>query len=323
MRLPERGVRTTVRNRYPAPGSISTYEPQGRVRSALAAAVHMKAYPSIPRVADASDRLFEEGHLWILEKVDGAHLRFQLQRSGVVLFGDRDRIYTDPAAIPAPYRHAVRHVRERLDREALRNAVGDVESVVFFGAAMHRRTIEYDWERTPSFLGFDVWSADEGAFRPPDAVEQIFERLGLRPVNAFERERRARDFDPGAYTIPRSAWYDGPAAGVVVRNKRGGRAKLLHPDVREAEERVAPDASAEELAAAYATWSRFEGLAAELDDRDRPVTVETLYERALEDVVREVHGRLYGDEAVDEEAFRSEMAALTRAFLEDRHGGDG
>jgi len=279
----------------------------------------MEQFPSIPRVADAPDRFFEEGHLWILEKVDGANVRFQLQESGLVRFGDRSRVYGEPDAVPEPYQHTVRHVREHLDRTALRNAVDDVEDVVFFGEAMHRHTIEYDWDRTPSFLGFDVWSAEAGGFRPPDAVNGIFDRLGLQPVNAFEREVPAAYFDPDAYSVPDSAWYDGPAEGVVLRNKRGQRAKLLHPDFREVDETVPVDAPAGELARKYATPRRFEKVATKLADRDRPVTFETLYERALEDVVREEHKRLYhGATSVDMSAFRSEVAALTRKFLDDR-----
>jgi hypothetical protein len=277
----------------------------------------MKEYPSIPRAANAPDGFFESGHLWLLEKVDGANFRFQLQESGLVRFGDRDRVYDDPEAVPDPYQHAVRHVREHLDRDALRNAVADVADIVFFGEAMHHQTIEYDWDRTPSFLGFDVWSADAEAFRPPDAVEGIFERLGLHPVNVFERECRARHFDPDSYTIPSSRWYDGPAEGVVIRNKRGGRVKLRHPDVREVDESRPVEASAVELANRYATRRRFEKIVGNLEDEGRPVTVETLYERALEDVLREKHRRLqHGEEPVDMGRFRSEVAALTRAFLE-------
>lgn len=280
----------------------------------------MKSYPSIPRVANAPEGLFE-GHLWLLEKVDGAQLRFQLRESGLLRFGTRGRVYDDPGEVPAPYQHAVRHVRDRLDRDALRRAVDDVESVVFFGEATHRHAVEYDWERLPSFLGFDVHSADDGGFLPPDAAERVFERLGLEPVNAVEREVHARDFDPDAYEIPRSAWYDGPAEGVVVRNKRGGRAKLLHPAFREVDETVPVDAPAEELAARYATGRRFEKLAAKLRDREQPVTFEALYERVLEDVVREEHKELYhGGTDVDMGAFRSEVAALTRQFLDRREG---
>lgn len=286
----------------------------------------MKEFPSIPRAVNAPEDLFERGHLWILEKVDGANVRFQLQESGYLRFGDRSRVY-EPDAIPDQYQHAVRHVREHLDREALRNAVDDVESVVFFGEATHHHTIDYDWGRTPSFLGFAVWSARENAFRPPDAVEGIFEKLGLQPVHAVEREVRAQDFDANSYSIPESAYYDGPAEGVVVRNKTGGQAKLLHPDFREVEETVPVDAPAEELADRYATRRRFEKLAAKLESRGEPVTVDTLYERALEDIIREEHKQLYhgdasvdvnGDASVDVKAFRSTVAALTREFLDGR-----
>lgn len=282
---------------------------------------HLKDYPSIPRVGNAAADRFDDGHLWLLEKVDGANFRFQLQRSGVIQFGDRRRRYTDPDAIPDPYRHAVRHVRERLDRDALRRAVDDVEAIVFFGAATHRHAIDYDWDRLPPFLGFDIWNAATGRFYPPDTVEQIFEQVGLEPVNVFEQELHARDFDPESYAVPRSKWYDGPAEGVIVRNKRGQRAKLLHPAFRSVDEAVPVDAPAPELAARYATDRRIEKIATELEDRGRPVTFDPVYERVLEDIVREEHNRLYhGAGNVDLETFRSEVGKLVRQYLETRHG---
>jgi hypothetical protein len=246
--------------------------------------------------------------------------RFQLQQSGLLRFGDRNHVYDDRDAIPDPYRHAVRHVRENLDRDALRRAVDDVEAYVFFGEAIHHHAIDYDWERTPSFLGFDVWSAADGRFLPPDVVERIYERLGLQPVNAVERERRAKEFDPTSYEIPQSAWYDGPAEGVVIRNKRGGRAKLLHPDFREVDGTVPVDADASTLARRYATEHRFRKLAAKLEDSEQAVTIGTLYERTIEDIVREEHKRLYhGSDPVDMGTFRSEVAALARAFLDESY----
>lgn len=284
----------------------------------------MKQFPSIPRVANAPDELFQRGHLWLTEKVDGANVRFQVRESGAIRFGDRSHVYDDPNEIPDPYLHAVRHVREHLDRNALRAAVDDVESVVFFGEAVHHHTIDYDWERTPSFLGFAVWSAEPESFRPPDAVEGIFEGIGLQPVNVFEREHRAQDFDPDSYEIPQSAWYDGPAEGVVVQNKRGQRAKVLHPDFREVAETVPVEGSAATLAGSLATDRRFEKLAAKLEDRQQGVTFQRLYERTLEDVVREEHKRLFhGERTVDMGEFRSELARLTREFLADYEGADG
>lgn len=277
----------------------------------------MKAHPSIPRVADAPDRLFEGGHLWLLEKIDGALLRFQLQPSGLVRFADRTRVYEDPDAVPLPYQHAVGHIREHLDRAALREAVPDVQDVVFFGEATHQQTIDYEWDRLPSFLGVDVWSARTEAFRPPDAAEQIFEQLGLQAVNAFERELRARDFDPDSYAIPQSAWYDGPAEGVVIRNKRGERAKLRHPGSGASDSKVKAELLPVDLAAEYATQQRLKKIKAQLQRNNRPVTVETLLGRTLETVARREHARLYADgETVDVGAIRSVLVPEIQELLE-------
>lgn len=278
----------------------------------------MKRYPTVPPVAEAPAALFESGHLWIQELVDGSHVRFQLRESGLVRFGDRNRVY-DPDDSPEPYRHAIRHVRRNLDREALRSAVDDVESVVFFGEAMHRRGVDYDWERTPSVLGFDVWSDRKGRFLPPDAVERIFSSLGLRSVNAVSKEVRATDFEPESYEIPPSAWYDGPAAGVVVRNKTGLRAKIRNPRFDGTDDVAPGDASATALADEYATRSRFEAVAAELEAAGRAVTFEAVYERALDDIYRAGHRRLFCEDVdVDVRAFRSEVAERVDRFVETR-----
>lgn len=276
----------------------------------------MKAYPSIPSVEDAPEGLLDSGHLWLTEKIDGAQLRIQLRDSGLLRFGDRTRVYDDPDAVPEPYRHAVRYVRERLDRDALRVAVDDVESVVLFGEATHHHTIDYDWTRLPSFLGFDVWSADSETFRPPDAVEKIFEQLGLTPINAVERELNTRDFDPDSYSVPDSVWYDGPAEGVVIRNKKGGRAKLLHPNFEDTDGPDPVETSAEELAETYATDRRFEEVATELRTRGEAVSFDALYERVLEDIIREEHERLFdGDPSVDRSDVRSALGTRTQRFL--------
>lgn len=278
----------------------------------------MKDFPTTPTAADAPADVFERGHLWLLELIDGAGLRFRLDDAGILRFGDETRVYDDPEDVPTPYQHAVRHVRENLDRSALRDAVADAGEVVFFGRSTQRRSIAYDWERIPSFLGVDVWSASADGFRPPDTAEKIFERLGLRPVNAVERERNTRDFDPDSYAVPRSAWYDGPAKGVLIRNKRGGRAKLLHPEFRERD----PDpveVSTAEFARECATERRFERVADRIEEMEWAVTVDVLYERVLEDIVREEHRRLdHRESDVDTAAFRSEIAALTRAFVAAR-----
>jgi ATP-dependent RNA circularization protein (DNA/RNA ligase family) len=281
----------------------------------------MKQYPPVPRAEDAPADLFDSGHLWIQERIDGIHVRFRLRDSGVLEFGGRERVYgTDTDEIPAPYHHAVRHVRERFDRAALRNSVEDVPSVVFFGEATVRRAIDYDWDRTPSVLGFDVWDTSEDRFLPPDSVERIYDRFGLESVNTFQKEVRATDFDPADYEVPESAWYDGPAAGVVVRNKTGQRAAIRYPEFENApaDDVELGDASADKLAEEFATRQRVEDIVRELEANDRPVTFDPVYERVVETIAREEHHRLCHERSpVDLSAFRSEVAARVRQFFGD------
>lgn len=271
----------------------------------------MRGFPRTPAAEDADAECFGSGHLWLLEAVDGGDLRFQLSETGALRFGDGDRVYKN-GAIPERHARAVRWVRERLDRAALAAAVADVESVVFFGRSTHRDRIDYEWERLPPFLGVDVWSAESGAFRPPGAAAAIFEGVGLDPVNAVERELHTRDFDPDGYGIPDSAWYDGPAAGVLVRNKAGGRALLPNRDL-DADSEPAPE-SAAALVEARVTDDLLEGIAAEVRELGGAVTVEALVERTTEELFRRRGGAI-GDGEIDLGDLRAALAERARAFL--------
>lgn len=272
----------------------------------------VKTYPPVPHVDDAPG-LFDSGHLWIQELLDGGHLRFQLRESGEIRFGGRDRLFK-PDAVPLAYQHAVRHVRETLDRHALRAAVDDVESVVFFGEAMHEQSISYDFGRTPSVLGFDIYDTDRG-FLPPDTAERVFERLGIQSVNTFQREVRAVDFSPDTAAIPQSAWYDGPAAGIFVRNKTGGRAKLPNPAIEPADPEPF-EATAEELADRYVTESRLRAIKTRLETDGAAADFQTLFDRVHEEVLREIHARLsHGGTTIDVSDFRAAVAARVREWM--------
>ena len=281
----------------------------------------MKQPPEVPTIESAPPELLASGHLWILEWVVGSPLRFRLQHSGIIEFGDGERVYDSGDELPPQYQHAVRHVRSRLDRNALRAAVDDPSAIVFFGTAMQYQGVEYDWERTPSFLGQEIWSADAERFRPPDAVDGIFERLDLQAVTPLEQELPARDFDPDRYEIPQSTWYDGPAAGVVIRDKQGHRARLSNPAVRDVESTPPPETTglteptAAALAATYGSDERLSRLAENLRQQNGTVTDEQLFERAVAAAYRELDPQVFAPHGpVDRGAFRSELAALTGQF---------
>ena len=254
----------------------------------------MQSFPSLPSAAETPD-LFESGHLWIQELVVGAPLRFRLEPSGQVTFAGRERRFEDP---PPSLRAAVRHVRERLDRAVLMAVARDPSEVVFYGVATRHEGVDYDWERLPPFLGTDVHAAERQGFLPPDVVERTFERVGLDPVDAVEKEVRATDFDPADYDLPASAWYDGPAAGVVIRNKTGGRA-AIRGDVRGDPGELQGDPA--ELAEAVVTPARVRRVDGEdFDER---------LDRVLDAGYREEHARL---PEVDGRAFRSAVVERVR-----------
>ncbi|MFD1567039.1 hypothetical protein [Halolamina litorea] len=273
----------------------------------------MKQYPPIPTVGDDDAPAFA-GHRWLLEAVEGSPLRFQLQASGAIRFGGERRVYRDDDAVPRECRRAVQHVRERLDREALRAAVPDVTALTFVGWATHRERIDYEWARLPPFLGFDVLAADGGP-RPPDAVESIFDRLGLDPINAVEREVHGRDFDPDSYAFPASAWYDGPVAGVLIRDKHGGCARLPNDELSVAPAEPIGAEDPESLADAVATERRFEQVATRLRDRGQEATVDRLCDGLLADVYREEHGRLFTDGNIEESALRTAVVRRAQRYL--------
>jgi hypothetical protein len=288
----------------------------------------MKEYPPIPDVADAPPDLLDSGHLWIQERIAGLHLRFRMNDSGLLAFGDRTRVF-DRGNVPLPYRHAVRHVREAFDRDALRQAADDPSALVFFGEATVHRTLDYDWSRTPPFLGFDVWSGEREAFLPPDRVERAFDRLGLHTVNAVEKEVPARDFHADRYDLPASRWRDGPVAGVVVRNKNGARATIDNPAVSGRENAPGSgspspdtdsDPSPEALADGFVTGERVAEVVERLEDRGDAVAFEAVYERVLEELAREECRRLFdadGEPRVDVGALQDAVAARTREQLSD------
>ncbi|MFW6017633.1 MAG: hypothetical protein ACOCPX_02295 [Halapricum sp.] len=170
-----------------------------------------------------------QGHHWLVEYVEGRPLRFTLQSDGRLVFGGKHRRYEDGSEPPA-ISSAVETVRSAFRRDAFREAVPDPESVTFYGIATCQHRIDYDWDRLPAFLGYDVRVPDRGGLLAPENTHASFERLGLAPAVPLEREVRADAIDLGRETFPKSEWADHPVAGIVFADKHGWRGRLLDPD---------------------------------------------------------------------------------------------
>lgn len=275
----------------------------------------MHEIPAVPAVADAPASLFDGGHLWIQECVDGAVLRVQLRDSGLLEFGTRSTTFDGD--VPLEHRHAVRHVRASFNRESLRAALDDVTTVTLFGVTTHGRGVAYDRDSLPPFLVVDAWSEVDGGLLPPDAVEALAKNLGLTALPAVQKEVRAADFDVGGYDFPTSTWRDGPAGSVLVRNKTGDRARYTNPGVNDSPRTATKSPGA--LAAELVTSARIERACDSLDTTDPDSDAVT--ERVVELVAHEAIGTLLGDQtAVELDAFRSEAGTVVRNSLYDDQG---
>lgn len=259
----------------------------------------MKGYPETPALADAGEFT---GHLWIQELPTGGQFRFQVAASGLITFGTADRTFETIKAVPLPYRRAAETVSECVDRSALQAATDDPEQVTFFGLATRNEGIAYDWTALPPFVGVDIWSGNADALVSPDTATRVFDQLGLATLPAVKKEvpaaHTAIDRYADAAGFPPSAWRDGPAAAVLIRDKTGGRAQAWRPDVQEGD--PAPETGPpRDLAATYATDERIEQTITELRASSQSPTIDAIRDRLVATVAREAYATLYpGDEFV-------------------------
>jgi hypothetical protein len=270
----------------------------------------VKPYPPLPDL-DAADATSFEGSVWIRELVVGDALRFGVADGGYLRFAAGERTFADDP--PLRLRRAVRHVERSFDVDALLREASHPTELVFYGVATVSDGVEYDWARLPPFLGVDAWDGTRERWLPNDAVERAFEGLGLTGANAFEKELPVRHFYPERYEAPDSAWYDGPAAGVVVRDSHGTRAVRRNPTARasgDAEPELPTDPEA--LASAVVTDGLVARLAADLDGT---ATFDALFEATLDEAFRLAHAAVEGWDESEMRAFRGRVAEQVREFV--------
>lgn len=265
--------------------------------------------PSLNPV-NSTPEVLDGGHLWLQEYPTGKIVGFEMDDTGLITFGADG---TEFETVPPSLRRAVRHVRTSIDRDKLRNGVEDVTQFVFFGIATRYEGYDYDWEAVPPFVGLDIWAESEERFVAPDVAERVFDQIGLTPVPAFEKEVPATHFDPTSFEIPTSHWRDGRAAGVIVRNKRGGTA------LRENTTSIGEsDSDADEtVAIERVVTCSFSTVLTALDATVETVDVEVLSDRLFERVARQAYDDIADKLDRRPEAVRDDVGSTVRSVLQE------
>jgi len=265
-------------------------------------------YPKIYRLGHEKNRgIFERGIVYVTEKVDGANFRF-MNDGGRLRYGSRRRELTGVDDV-GQFRRAVEKVLEF--------EPGDLhEGWVYFVEYMIPHTIQYDWNRTPLFLGIDIWNGEK--WLSYDEAEKEFARLGIEIVPLVDvRDVSEIDEHYLDKVIPKSKYYNGEAEGVVFKNyDLQIFAKLVSERFKERNEKVFGKSKKKArqegceayLLEKYVPPRRVEKVIQALVDEGYRLSMElmtVLPRRVLEDVIEEEGAEIFRENCtVDFRKFR-------------------
>jgi len=189
-------------------------------------------YPKIYRVGHRNtEGIFSvpEEEIIVEEKIDGANFRFGVI-NGKLRFGSRKVDLTEKKDYNQ-FKKAVEFVKN-LDISKMR------PGHVYFAEYCIPHSIQYNWEKMPLLLGFDVWNG-KGWLGYEDKVE-AFNEIGIEVVPLVDRVK-AGDITPEYLNkvIPESKYYSGKAEGVVFKNYNVGMfAKLVSEAFKEVNQEI-------------------------------------------------------------------------------------
>lgn len=287
----------------------------------------MKSYPSLNYPGDDGTRgLFAEGTIVIQEKLDGANFRFTWDVDDGLTFGSR-RTWDD-GMNEEQFHEPIWYVDSYVDRGVLSDQRAEYGQLLYFGEAMMPHTISYDWEETPEFVGFDVWSVEEQRFLPTEEVYDLFEEANLPTAQLIDTVY-AEDWDDYEFDVPESEYFDGPAEGVVFKNHDTDTyAKYVREDFKEKNKKTFgkpkkyQESGAEKLAYQYVTEARIEKQAYKLRDEGgygslQMEMMESLPEAVIRDMADEEAGNIFMGEnwEIDTQEFRSVVSSRCAEIL--------
>lgn len=196
-------------------------------------------YPKIRILGHKENKgiLAKGNHISIQEKIDGGNFRFMLKQNRII-FGSRETLLGDEkiqTQNAKQFKRCIDHIIDKIDRTVLEKSYK--ESMIFFGENCIKHTVNYDWNKIPPFLGFDIYNLKTKRFLLGSDANKHFELLNLKFVPIL-----AEDFYPNSplHSLVRKTEFtskysvDGKAEGIVIKNcNRQIYAKIVDERFRE------------------------------------------------------------------------------------------
>lgn len=108
-----------------------------------------------------------EDEIVIEEKMDGANFRFMVTNEGNIIFGSRTQQLTSDKGeytnIEKNFIRCIEYVKTAFS-ELCEDVLEKSKGKIFYGENMVRHSMDYDWEKIPTFLGFDIYDLGSNKF---------------------------------------------------------------------------------------------------------------------------------------------------------------
>ena len=180
--------------------------------------MEFKTYGKIKQLGSLENKdIFSnpEDTIYVQEKIDGANFRFMFS-DGRIIFGSRTQSVGDSEQeIGGNWRRCVEHIK--LMMAAMEVDFSEYEGLIFFGECCVKHSIHYDFDRMPSFLGFDIYDTHSERYFSFENCVNIFSTMGLSMVPTLGKFT-AKEMTSNPIEGIKSQYYDGEAEGLVFKN---------------------------------------------------------------------------------------------------------
>lgn len=172
-----------------------------------------KKYPKIRQLGHKENDGILDGELCIEEKIDGANFRFMFKDDRII-FGSRTQSIGDSEMeIGGNWKRCVGFVKETVKNSKKQKLKG----LMFYGENCIKHSYEYDWDKIPPFLGFDIYDLKKEQFIDASKKHLLFKKLGLPSIESVIGVW-GKDLSEKDFKIPMSDYADNLAEGIVIKN---------------------------------------------------------------------------------------------------------
>ena len=119
-----------------------------------------------------------EDELVVEEKLDGGNIRFYI-KEGVIYFGSRNQELDLTAEHTKNFWRCAEFIKKAIYG---RCDMALLEGRIYYGECLIKHSLNYDWQKIPPFLGFDIYCMENQKFLNYREAKMLFEAMNLEFV---------------------------------------------------------------------------------------------------------------------------------------------